>query len=225
MAIKHIVGTCPNGKSVNLVIFENDIWISQFELAVLFESSIKTINEHTSAIAVTPELKRQFDIEKTEGSRRIRRRVVHFGLDVSHQIAIRSRRWSEHTWLIETANFLGVTKSHFLVHPVKERHFEELLFGVFDGLCQIQRQYPVGQYRIDFYIPSLRLAIEYDEKHHLNSPNQNRDRQREFEIAAILDGIEFIRVQEGSEIQGINLVVRRLITGISLAASSSPPAE
>lgn len=204
---------------MKIVVAENDIWMSQFDLSVLFKSSIKTINEHTSAIALTHEVKRVFDIEKIEGTRRVQRKVIHFGLDVSHEIAIRNKRWPEYNWLIDTAQFYGVTTTRLLVRPVKQHQFEELLFGVLDGLCEIHKQYPAGKYVVDFYIPSHHLVIEYDEKHHLKPNNQIRDRQREFEISSILVGTDFIRVQEGREIHGINLVVRRLMSGIATPGS------
>lgn len=53
-------------------------------------------------------------------------------------------------------------------------------------------QYKVGDYRIDFYIPKLRLAVEYDESHH--KYRKEYDRLREKEIAERLEGVTFVRL-------------------------------
>lgn len=54
-------------------------------------------------------------------------------------------------------------------------------------------QYPVSRYRLDFYAPSRRLAVEVDGAAYHASPSQREaDRQRQQEIAAY--GIRFLRI-------------------------------
>lgn len=80
--------------------------------------------------------------------------------------------------------------------PVKRKEIEFCdvlmdqldVFG-FDLVCQKQCM----GYRIDFYIPKIKLAIEYDEGHHLNKANIISDSIRQAEIEKKL-GCTFIRL-------------------------------
>lgn len=56
-------------------------------------------------------------------------------------------------------------------------------------------QYPVLGYRIDWYIPELKLAIEYDELHHSKPANTAADAERQAAIEKEL-GCKFIRYKE-----------------------------
>lgn len=56
-------------------------------------------------------------------------------------------------------------------------------------------QYPVLGYRIDWYIPELNLAIEYDELHHSTPANTAADAERQAAIEKEL-GCKFIRYKE-----------------------------
>jgi very-short-patch-repair endonuclease len=55
----------------------------------------------------------------------------------------------------------------------------------------IIKQYKVGQYYIDMYLPKYRIAIECDENHHKN--RQNQDDEREKDIREHISDIVFIR--------------------------------
>ena len=56
------------------------------------------------------------------------------------------------------------------------------------------RQYNIDKYRIDYYIPSLNIAIEYDENGHANyTYEQHEGRQKEIEKEL---GCKFIRVTD-----------------------------
>ena len=65
---------------------------------------------------------------------------------------------------------------------------EEIVERLFSGYTII-RQFPVfgGKYRIDWYIPELRLAIEFDEAHHASPSNAAADAARQAEIEAALN--------------------------------------
>lgn len=74
---------------------------------------------------------------------------------------------------------------------------EEIVKNLFSGY-EIIAQFPVfaGKYRIDWYIPELRLAIEFDEIHH--SSNVDSDMARQIEIENAL-GCRFLRYSEKME--------------------------
>ena len=87
-------------------------------------------------------------------------------------------------------------------HVVIKKERDELAFGeevverLFSGYTII-RQFPVfgGKYRIDWYVPELRLAIEFDEAHHASPSNAAADAARQSEIEAAL-GCRFLRYSQ-----------------------------
>ena len=78
---------------------------------------------------------------------------------------------------------------------------------------EIIPQYPVLNYKIDFYLPFFNLAIEYDEHTHKSNTDYDNKRQREIEEYFESKGsyIEFIRVEEGNEEKEIGELIGHLI--------------
>jgi very-short-patch-repair endonuclease len=79
-----------------------------------------------------------------------------------------------------------------------------MLDTIFKGVVAFETQYVVSNYRIDFYLPVLNLAVEYDENHHRYK--QHKDKMREKEIKNIL-GCSFLRVKEGQELEAVNKIL------------------
>ena len=74
---------------------------------------------------------------------------------------------------------------------------------------QVEEQYPVLNYRIDGYIESLNLAIEFDEAHHVFKKREDEHRQKE--IVNELD-CKFIRLPEHNSIaKNIGLVFKEIM--------------
>ena len=75
--------------------------------------------------------------------------------------------------------------------PVAERllwkHLRNQAVGV-----KFRRQVPIGKYVIDFYCPSLHLAIEVDGESHAGEAAQAYDEARQREIESL--GVRFVRV-------------------------------
>lgn len=69
---------------------------------------------------------------------------------------------------------------------------KEIVHKLFVGY-EIIHQYPINNHFIDWYLPELKLAIEYDERHHLRSKDDDIKRQQE--ISQLLD-CKFIRFKE-----------------------------
>src|SRR5699024_2679413 len=62
--------------------------------------------------------------------------------------------------------------------PRKEVEFGRTLKSVFDGILDIQTQFRVLGYRIDFYSKKYNLAIEYDENHHRYQSDSDKLREK-----------------------------------------------
>jgi len=95
-----------------------------------------------------------------------------------------------------------------VIVPIKERRFREMLNNSLEGIVDIYKQYKVDNYIVDFYIPQLvELVIEYDEKHNEKQIKDDKIRQEYIEKKL---GVQFIRVNEGKELQGLNQVIKLL---------------
>lgn len=106
--------------------------------------------------------------------------------------------------------FLFPSKEIIVINDIKEIKFldklEEVLF-VFDihGI----RQYRIGKYRIDLYLPELNIAIEYDENEH-KSYTYKEQELREKYIKNILS-CDFIRVNDySSDEKNIGLIIKQI---------------
>ena len=88
--------------------YENEnIWLTQKMIAMLYDVSLPTINEHIKRIYEDGELTekatiRKYQIVQTEGSRQVSRKVIHYnlqmiiavGFKVNNERAVCFRKWS-----------------------------------------------------------------------------------------------------------------------------------
>lgn len=92
----------------------------------------------------------------------------------------------------------------------KEILFGEVLDAVFGWKHDILRQYAVEGYRLDFYMPSIKLAIEHDGPEHARTGDQDRQRQEVIEAAL---GCKFVRVDARNEMEGLRIISRIVFGG------------
>ena len=78
------------------------IWLSQKDIADLFQIAVSTVNEHLSSIYDEGELSaaatlRKFQIVRTEGTRQVSREIAHYNLDaiISVGYRVRSQRGTQ----------------------------------------------------------------------------------------------------------------------------------
>lgn len=83
-----------------------------------------------------------------------------------------------------------------IVFEKKEMAFKNLLISALEGygIDNVIHQYKVMDYRIDFYIPELKIAIEYDESNHINYSYEAQE-LRQWKIENVL-GCKFIRLSD-----------------------------
>ena len=112
---------------------------------------------------------------------------------------------------IETMQYFNLNKDYIDVYSRNEISFLEILekqLSVF-GIIGI-KQYKILSYRIDYYIPSLNIAIEYDEdnhKHYTYEEHEGRQKRIEEEL-----GCKFIRVtDELDDITNSALVLKEIL--------------
>jgi hypothetical protein len=85
----------PDGTTQIEVHFEQEnIWLSQRQMAALFGKDVRTINEHVKTIYNTKELSveatiRKFRIVRQEGTRTVTRSIDHYNLDMIISVGYR----------------------------------------------------------------------------------------------------------------------------------------
>lgn len=100
-------------------------------------------------------------------------------------------------------------KEFRVLHRRSEIFFKDMLIDLINNTPVISclnltviHQFSIGKYFIDFYIPEIRLAIEYDEEHHKYNRNKESDIERQEFLEKILK-CKFVRVKKGNEGSGI----------------------
>lgn len=133
--------------------------------------------------------------------------------------------------IIEEFKNIGIiSKSYIPVISRKEIEFgekiEEILEIAFSKvknyvdennanlITKVIKQYPILDYKIDFYLPFFHIGIEYDESQHEYKINDDNKRQKEIEEHFNNNNsyINFIRVKEGKENQFIGEFIGNLMT-------------
>lgn len=92
---------------VDVRFSDEDIWLTQQQVAELYDTTQQNISQHIDSIYKDKELNREatnkkFLLVRTEGSRQVKRNIDHYNLDmiialgyrVQSQIAMRFRRWA-----------------------------------------------------------------------------------------------------------------------------------
>src|SRR5690625_1748507 len=93
--------------SVEVKIVDETVWMTQKAIADLFQKGVNTINEHIKNILKSLEKEnclKYYTIEKQEGLRKIKRKILHYNLDVIFNTAIRGQYFEEFNKLMNFAN-------------------------------------------------------------------------------------------------------------------------
>jgi len=209
-----VKNTAPNGTQIEAILSDGDLWFSQSTMSHLFGTTVPNINMHLGEISRRVdmnELRKGLQIDKMEGRRKIRREIIHVSHEIVHMVALKGQYWDELNWLIEMAKETGVLRQSYRVLPVKEREFGDMLIGILTGTHRVETQFPVAPFFIDFFLPDIPLAVEYDESHHFTSNNQEKDAERERAIRKAIPGVMFVRVREGEEATAFNRILKIIL--------------
>ena len=105
---KVLIYQAENGlTNVTVRFADEDLWLTQPQIAELYDTTQQNISQHIDSIYSDEELDREatnkkFLLVRTEGKRQVRRNIDHYNLDmiialgyrVQSQIATRFRRWA-----------------------------------------------------------------------------------------------------------------------------------
>lgn len=189
------------------IYHDAEFWFSQLNMSKILGIQSHTVNWHLKEIEKAKSLFKikQFPIKQMEGSRLISRTINHYPLECLFDVAMRSNRLSSFNKAITEIEKTFTVDLDFEVRPIKERNFKEILDKSLQGILEFKYQHQVSKYIIDFYFPELNLCVEYDETHHKHTVE--KDVVRETAIKKLLH-CDFLRVQEGKELEGLNKLIR-----------------
>ena len=104
--LSYVASTGNGDVNMDVLYFEESIWMTQKMMAIMYDVTVPTINEHIHHIYADNELIeestiRNFRIVQEEGSRKVNREVVHYnlpmiiavGFKVNSEWAVQFRKW------------------------------------------------------------------------------------------------------------------------------------
>jgi hypothetical protein len=128
---------------VNTLFADEDVWLTQDQLAEIYQTTQENISMHISNIYADGELDKEgtykkFLLVRQEGKRQVRRNIDHYNLDViialgykvQSPIAVRYRRWA--TRLLHEYIQKGFTMDDERLKQGGNRYFRELLQRIRD---------------------------------------------------------------------------------------------
>jgi very-short-patch-repair endonuclease len=98
-----------------------------------------------------------------------------------------------------------------IVFPGEEAHYASIIESAFD-FFKIEKQYCIGNYRLDLYFPEYKLAIEIDEDNHVFR-DKNEEIERETYIKNKLQ-CTFIRFNPSVKFFNIGMIISQIFKHI-----------
>lgn len=155
-----------NVTRVSVRFSDEDIWLTQAQIAELYETTQQNISQHIEGIYKDGELERnstnkKFLLVRTEGTRQVKRNLDHYNLDmiialgyrVQSQVATRFRRWA--TQRLHEYIQKGFAMDDERLKQGGSRYFRELLQRIRDIRSSERNFY---QQVTDIYA----TAVDYD---------------------------------------------------------------
>ena len=129
--------------SVNTRFADEDVWLTQAQLAEIYNTTQQNISLHQKGIYADGELEeeathKKYLLVRQEGNRQVKREIDHYNLDmiialgyrVQSPIAVRFRRWA--TRLLHEYIQKGFTMDDERLKQGGNRYFKELLQRIRD---------------------------------------------------------------------------------------------
>lgn len=167
---------------VDVRFAEDDVWLTQLQLAEIYNTTQENISMHVSNIYADGELQenrtyKDFLLVRQEGSRRVRRNIGHYNLDmiialgyrVQSQVATRFRRWA--TERLHEYMQKGFAIDDERLRQGGNRYFRELLQRIRDIRASERNFY---QQVTDIYATSVDYDPRSDMTRHFFATVQNK---------------------------------------------------
>ena len=168
--------------NINVRFDSQDIWLSQQQIAQLFDTTQQNISLHTNSILDEGELEKEathkyFLLVRNEGNRSVKRQIEHYNLDmiisigyrVKSQVATRFRQWA--TQRLHEYIQKGFTIDDERLKGNGNRYFRELLQRIRDIRSSERNLY---QQVTDIYATSIDYDPRADITHLFFATVQNK---------------------------------------------------
>ena len=181
-----VVYEAPDGEvALNVRLEQDTVWLTREQMAAVFASTTENIRQHLRNIFVDGELEesattKDFLVVRSEGDRRVRRRIRHYNLDaiisagyrVSSKRAVRFRQWATRTLREHLVSGYTLNQRRLAERGLREaRETLELLSRTLRNQALVG---DTGRAVLDLitgYAATWRLLLEYDEDRLKTPPN------------------------------------------------------
>lgn len=183
-------------KGTNVEIFEVDdkVLFNPYHVGKCLGLENKTVKNHMSNMNENQVVKlRNSDVQNIH-FRKLNNRGENFITKDGIYRLISTSNKTTYERKIELLNFFEIEEMVPLLERKESLFIERLEEFLSEYNIKGIKQYPTLNYRIDYYIPELKLAIEYDENNH-NSYSYEAQEGRQKQIEKEL-GCKFVRVSD-----------------------------
>ncbi len=191
---------------VDVHIEQETVWLSQRDMAAVFDTSVQNIQSHLRGIFESEELAteatiKNFLIVQMEGQRSIQRRVRHYNLDaiisVGYRVntirGIRFRQWATHTLREHLATGYTLNERRLAKRGLEEaRATLDLLTKTLSNQAMVEE---TGQAVVDLiegYADTWRILLQYDEDQ-LGTPPNVKPSTSVLELEQALNAIDSLK--------------------------------
>ena len=155
-----------NQPAIDVRLESETVWLSQRQMAELFDVDVRTISEHLSNVFSSGELEkeatiRKFRIVRHEGTRNVTRSVEHYNLDAIISVGYRVKSATATQFRIWATKRLR----EYLVqgYSINQQRLEQL-GQIVEVMARADNHLVAGTGEVlSAYIPSLQTLRDYDE--------------------------------------------------------------
>ena len=200
-----VVYEAPDGEvALNVRLEQETVWLTREQMAAVFASTTENIRQHLRNIFVDGELEesataKDFLVVRSEGDRRVRRRIRHYNLDaiisvgyrVSSKRAVRFRQWATRRLREHLVSGYTLNRQRLAERGLREaRDTLDLLARTLRNQALVEDTGRAVLELVTRYADTWRLLLEYDEDR-LDAPAGTRPPSaaldHEQAVAAIAD--------------------------------------
>ena len=173
-----VVYDAPNGDiELDVRLEQETVWLTRGQMATVFASTSENVRQHLRNIFVDGELEesattKDFLLVRSEGERRVRRRIRHYNLDaiisvgyrVNSKRAVRFRQWATRTLREHLVSGYTLNERRLAERGLREaRETLDLLARTLRNQALVEDAGRAVLEIVTRYADTWRLLLEYDE--------------------------------------------------------------
>ncbi len=190
------------GPRVEVVVGDDTVWLTQRQMADLFDTSVPTINEHIKNAFLEGEIAEQATIQeslivRSEGARQVRRRIHHYNLDVIISVGyrVKSRRgtqfriWANGVLRDHLLRGYTINEKRLLARGVEFDQAVALLSSTLRNQRLVTDEGKAVLEVVEHYARTWRILRAYDEDELSSTPGQTSAPSATLDITSARDAI------------------------------------